>query len=72
MLNPYIYAHVSIELSSLIPDESSNWPRADYVNAILKLAESAIQELNITDETTDLDEILSDWCRKNDFEYLFN
>jgi hypothetical protein len=72
MLNPYIYAHVSIELSSLIPDESSNWPRADYVNAILKLAESAIQELNITDETTDLDELLSDWCRKNDFEYLFN
>ena len=71
-MNPYVYAHVSIELASLIPDKSSNWPRADYVNAILKLAETAIDELNITEETTDLDELLSDWCRENDFEYLFN
>lgn len=72
MKSPYTYAHVAIELSSLMPDQSSNWPRADYVQAILKLAESAINELNITEETTDLDELLSDWCRKNDFEYLFN
>jgi hypothetical protein len=72
MLNPYTYAHVSIELASMIPDTCSKWPRADYVNAILKLSESAIKELNISDETTDLDELLSDWCRKNDFEYLFN
>jgi hypothetical protein len=72
MKYPYAFACVCVELSSKIPDVSTKYSRADYVNAILQLAESAMTELKITDETTDLDELLTDWCAKNDFEYLFH
>lgn len=64
-MNPFTYAQVCLELSKYYQDINSNIPRGDYIQSILNLGVHVMSELDITQDTEDLDEVIENWVNTN-------
>jgi|APGre2960657373_1045057.scaffolds.fasta_scaffold180935_2 hypothetical protein len=64
-MNPFTYAQVCLALTSHYADTNMNIPRGDYIQSILNLGLHVMSELNITEDTEDLDEIIQDYVYTN-------
>lgn len=57
-MNANTLAHVAVEIASMMPDNNPNESRAEYVNNVITLAHFIIEAENITEDTTDIDEVI--------------
>ena len=64
-MNPFTYAQVCLALTSHYEDTNMNIPRGDYIQSILNLGLHVMGELNITENTEDLDEIIQNYVNNN-------
>jgi hypothetical protein len=57
-MNAYVLAHVAVEVATMLPDDDKSITRAEYVDKVIRLAESIMQAENITQDTDDIDEAI--------------
>jgi hypothetical protein len=65
MINPFTYSQVCLELAKHYQDTNSNISRGDYIQGILNLGLHVMGELNITENTEDLDELIQNYVNTN-------
>ena len=68
-MNNYLLAEVALEVNEYYPDEpwQSNKPRAEWRWQVVDKAKEIIEAMGITEDTTDIDEVVGKYLYKKEY-----